>query len=245
MQTSSLDSTAPARLLLAIALLWPAAALADALTDEYPSALLQEAIAAIDEDYRDHWAFTETAIDSEATVIGRFDPRRGGEDRWQLISVDGRAPTADEAETFRIDKAGEMAADGPADEDEAEAEVGEMVRPDTLSLIEETADYWLFSFVPENDDDEDFLEMMQGTLRIAKDGRYLEHINIESSGPFKPAFGVKVHRFLTRLTFGPAVAGGPIVPRSVAFNVKVRAYLLMNVDESGSVTWSDFEYVGD
>ena len=75
MRTSSLISALPAaRLLVGIALLWPAGALADAavadtVTGEDPGTLLDEAISAIDEDYRHHWAFTETAIDSEATVV--------------------------------------------------------------------------------------------------------------------------------------------------------------------------------
>lgn len=227
-------------LLLSIA----TAASADTLSPAGATSLLNEAISAIDEDYRREWAFTETAIDSETTTVGRYDPRRSPGERWQLISVDGREPSEDELVAFSEDKA----ADEPDEEREggrSDDNVADMVQPDSLSLLEETGDYWLFSFVPNDDEDEGFLEKMDGTLRIAKDGRYLERLDIESREPFKPAIGVKVHRFLTSLTFGPAAGSGPIVPLTVEFRVKARAYLLMNVDEAGSVTYTDFEYVGD
>jgi hypothetical protein len=62
--------------------------------------------------------------------------------------------------------------------------------------------------------------------------------------PIKPAFSVKISRFVTRLTFGPAVDGGPIVPKTVDVQVKGRAALLIRFDESESTHYSDYEYVG-
>jgi hypothetical protein len=50
------------------------------------------------------FAFTRTARVEQTTgdqtetrvTVEKFDPRKPGEQRWTLVSVDGRAPTADE-----------------------------------------------------------------------------------------------------------------------------------------------------
>ena len=51
-------------------------------------------------------------------------------------------------------------------------------------------------------------------------------------------------RFLTRITFGPAVDGGPIVMKSMDVAIKLSAFLVVRVDETESVRFSDFEYAG-
>ena len=51
--------------------------------------------------------------------------------------------------------------------------------------------------------------------------------------------------FRTRLTFSPAAAGGPIVPVSVNVRIKARAFLVIGIDETISISFSDYEYVGD
>jgi hypothetical protein len=51
-------------------------------------------------------------------------------------------------------------------------------------------------------------------------------------------------KFLMRMTFAPAVDGGPVVMRSMDFAIKLSAFMLIRVDKSESVTYSDFEYAG-
>ena len=125
-----------------------------------------------------------------------------------------------------------------------------MVDPGSLELVEETADYWLLRFVPTDDDDEDemgreVLEKMDGTVKIIKDGRYLEYLDIRNTGPIRPKVGVKMNEFLTRITFGPAVEGGPIVMKSMDVAIKLNAFLVVRVDETESVRFSEFEFVAN
>lgn len=205
------------------------------------AALLTEAIAALGDDFKRDWAFTETAVQSERTTVGRFDPRRPEGERWTLVTVDGREPTGEEIDEFLSEKAKERGDSG----DDGETSVRGMVEPDTLRLVEETADYWLFSFVPDEDEDgEEFAAAMDGTLRIAKDGRYLEYIDIRNTKPFKPQFGVKINEFMTRLRFGPADGDGAVVPLSVDIKVDVRAFLVKRVRETISITFDEHEFVG-
>ena len=75
--------------------------------------------------------------------------------------------------------------------------------------------------------------------------KYLEYIDIRNTKPIRPKVGVKMKKFVTRISFGPAVEGGPIVMRSVDVAIKLSAFLVVRVDETQSVRLSDFEYAGD
>lgn len=201
------------------------------------NALFQRALKAVDFNFHEEWAYSETSIVDGRVWIGRYDPRRPLGNRWSLTSVDGRAPTAKETEEF-LDEREED--DGDMDD----RVVIEMVEPDTVRLIEETRDYWLLGFKPDEDEDE-FMENVQATLRIRKPDEYLEFIDIHNVGVIAPAFGVRISKLITRFTFGPAAEGGPIVPLSSQVEVNGRAYLLISFDEQKLSRNSDFVFVGE
>jgi len=208
-------------------------------------ALFERAIESIAWDFAAEWAFTETESGSDGDFVGRYDPRNPRDERWTLVTIDGREPTPDEARRYAERKRSED--DG--DEHESDGDVDAMVEPGSLELVEETGDYWLLRFVPTDDSDDDemgrkVLERMDGTVKIVKDGHYLEYLDIRNTRPIRPQAGVKMKKFLTRITFGPAVDGGPIVMKSMDVAIKLSAFLLIRVDETESVRFSDFEYAG-
>ena len=82
-------------------------------------------------------------------------------------------------------------------------------------------------------------------MRIDKGNGHLESIELRNHETVRPGFGVKLSKLLTRLTFGPAVEDGPVVPIAVQVEVKGRAFLVVAFDEQEIVRNSDFEYVGD
>ena len=88
------------------------------------------------------------------------------------------------------------------------------------------------------------MQQVGGTIKVIRDGNYLEYIDLRNDKPIRPAFSVKISRFLTRLTFGPAGDDGPIVPLSIEVEVKGRAMLVIKIDERESVNYGDYEYVG-
>ena len=231
-----------AALFLAIAL--PAGA--EQSQDRYTE-LFEQALESIAWNAHEDWAFTETASGSDGDFVGRYDPRLPEEERWTLLSIDGRDPTDEESRHYADRKRGEHH-DGDHEDD---GDIDGMVDPGSLTLVEETPDYWLLRFVPTDDEDEDddvgreVLKRMDGTVKIIKDGRYLEYIDIRNTKPIRPKVGVKMKKFLTRITFGPAVDGGPIVMKSMDVAVKLSAYLLVRVDETESVRFSDFEFAAD
>ena len=214
-------------------------------------ALFESAVRAVTWDLDDQWAFTETKAGTDGTLVSRYDPRMPEGERWSLLSIDGRAPTQAEAEDFARDRATEEHEDADeTGENPDDGDVDAMVDPGTLRLIEETDAYWLLQFVPTDDGDDDdemgrdVMRKMDGTVRIAKDGGHLETIDIRNEKPIRPRVGVKMKKFLMRMTFAPAVDGGPVVMRSMDFAIRFSAFMLVRVDKSESVTYSDFQYVG-
>ena len=208
------------------------------------ASIVTEAFANIDTSFRDQWAYSETTTEEGVTIVGRFDPRQPLGNRWTLISVDGRQPSAEEREDYLEDKE-----DDQGDErDDRNDGAQDLVKVETLELIEETDQYWLFDFTPNIDDDDDeaskFLAEVNGTLKVAKAGPWVESLELSNDKPLKPAFSVKISRFFTRLTFGPAAEDGPIVPRSMEVQVRGRAALVIRFDEAESILFSDYEYAG-
>lgn len=211
-------------------------------------AIVEGAFSNISSNYHLEWAFTESVTEDGVTIVGRYDPRFAEGGRWNLLTVDGREPTAGEIAGYRDDKRNEFPHhddDGEHDNDDET----DIVNVDTLEIIEETDEYWLFRFAPDVDDDEDedareFMHHVDGTVKIIRDGNYLEYIDLRNDKPIKPAFGVKISRFLTHLTFGPAGGDGPIVPLSIDVEVKGRALLAIKFNEGESVRYSNYEYVG-
>ena len=228
-----------ATLFLVIAL--PASA--ETTRDSY-EALFEQALKSIAWDSREDWAFTEATSGSDGSFVGRYDPRLPEDQRWTLLSIDGRGPTDEESREYADRKRGEH----DDDDREDDGEIDGMIDPGSLQLVEETADYWLLRFVPTDDDDEmgrKVLERMDGKVKIIKDGHYLEYIDIHNTKPIRPKVGVKMKKFKTRITFGPAVEGGPIVMKSMDVAIKLSAFLVVRVDESESVQFSEFEFAGD
>jgi len=236
-------------LITVIAVFVTSAACAEAPHGSY-EALFQSAIKAITWDVHEDWAFTVTSSGNDGDSVGRFDPRQPEDERWTLLTIDGRAPTHEESAEYAGHN--HHFGDGDSDDDDSDDNAIDMVAPGTLRLVEETDDYWLLSFVPSDDDDEDgddvgrkVLESMQGTVKIIKDGGYLAHIDIHNEKPIRPKFGVKMTKFLMHMSFGPIADDGPVVMRSMDFAIKLSAFVLVRVNEADSLAFSDFEYAGE
>ena len=218
---------------------------ASAIADDYQS-IVQRAFETIHQDFDEDWSFTETATEDDIVTVARYDALGAAGQRWTLLSFDGRSPTGDEIDDYLDDKKkGEKRKGKHGDSDEEpddDRDNSAIVNFESLQLLEETADYWLFGFIPDGDDDDDFMRHVDGRIKVLKNGHYVEYIDLRNDKPIKPATGVKISKFLTTLTFGPAIDGGPIVPKAVDVVVKGRAMLVFKFDESETIRYSDFVF---
>ena len=211
-------------------------------------ALFQSAVKAISWDVHEDWAFTVTSSGNDGERVGRFDPRQREDERWTLLTIDGRLPTLEESAEYAENS--HHFGNDERNNDDSDENALDMVEPGTLRLAEETDDYWLLSFVPTDDGNEDdvgskVLKSMQGTVKIIKDGEYPAYIDIQNEKPIRPRVGVKMKKFLMHMSFSPVTDDGPNVMRSMDFAIKLSAFMLVRVNEAESVSFSDFEYAGE
>ena len=135
-------------------------------------------------------------------------------------------------------------------DDEDDDGGSEMIDFETLELIEESSEGWLFRFVPVFDDEDDdsaaeMTKKVSGTIRVMRDGHYPAWMELRNEKTIRPVIGAKISHFLTRLTFAPVAGHGPVFLQSIDVRVKGRAALLIRFDVQESTQYSDFEYVGD
>lgn len=224
---------------LAVSLLLFAAFAANAQSHED---IVARAFETLDENFPEKWAFTETVDKEEDATVATYDPDRPGDELWMLISVDGLDPTDKEIADFREMKAKRREAREES-EDGGRLTIGNMVRPGSLELIEETDEYWLFGYSPvaDSEDDEKFMRAIDGTLQVVKDGHYVAWIRMKNRETVKPGKGVKLETFDTRLEFIPAYEGGPVLPAGVQTEVKGKAFVVVKFNEIEKIRYSDFQ----
>lgn len=197
------------------------------------TALFEEAVDAINWNFDDEWAYTETRLEDDVLWVARFDPRKPVDEQWTLKSVGGRAPTRDELRDFAHDKEDHDSSDG--------SQRTNIVGADTLELVEETDEHWTFNFIPE-EDEIGFGKGVDAVAKIAKDGPFLESVNIRNRTDLKPGFGTKLTTFQFQMRFGPTTDGRAIVPLAMKVKVVGRALLFIGFEETEVVTYSDFEF---
>jgi len=219
------------RLLLSLLLV---CSLTPAYAEDYKK-LFEDAVATVDWELEKNWAFTKSNLTDEEVWVARFDPRNAEDERWTLTSVDGREPNEDELRKFTHDKEKHETSDNSHRVD--------IVDVETVELLEETEEYWLLNFIPDEDEVQ-FIDNVDATVKINKNGGYLEAIDLRNNDDIKPGFGTKIGTFIMHLQFGPAIEGGAIVPLNMAIKVKGRAFLFIGFDESEIIEYSNFEFAG-
>lgn len=150
-------------------------------------ALLQE-VADKMADQRQNWAFTqlarETAGNGEVTErLERYDPSRGNARRWELLKLNGRAPTAQEAEDWSNRKNRKRSKAPKTLEDYADLSQARVKSEDkdtvTYDVPLRSAAGGLF---PGN--------KISLTLTVNKESKEIEHAKAGIEGPFKVALGL-------------------------------------------------------
>lgn len=205
--------------------------------------LVDRAFEALEDDLSAHWSYTHTQDSGEGRYVGRYDPRLPEANRWILISVDGRAPTEDETEDYLEERAEDRDEDADADDSTFES----IAKQGSVVLVEETDHHWIFDFepAPDSEDDQEFMESVHGRLKVIKDGHYVAEMTLQNTGTIKPGKGIKIEEFLTRLEFSPFGAGGPVLPQRVQARVRGRAFFVVQIDETETIEYSDFERASD
>ncbi len=201
--------------------------------------LVQQALDGIGSASHDDWAFTETTVTNSTTIVKHHDPTRAEGERWTLVSVDGRPPTDDEREEILGDDGEDDSSEGGGDSDD---ELRAIITPNSLKLVDDSPTHATYSFEPVAEDDEDakLFANVDATLRINKDGPFVEEMEMRSRGPFSLRTGIKVKKFLTLFTFVPVGSEGTVLPEVIDTRFLGRLFLVKKINETVRVTYSDY-----
>ncbi len=192
---------------------------------------------------RDHWAFTQRAVeydddDKPHERVERFDPSRPGETHWTLLTIDGQKPTPSQWEAWAKKKAKRRTSH------KFEASIGDFFDFKKAKLITETPELlscevplrsersWLFQ-----------AEKVKVTVTINKKTQALEHITANVREPVKVLFGIaKITNGTVDLRFKDEDT--PDTPGPGDGKPKGSVHMSMTrFGERAEFTWSDFKRV--
>lgn len=190
---------------------------------------------------RDHWAFTQRAVEYDNSTprerLERYDPSLPGDRRWTLLAINGRPPTRDEHEAWAKKKfrKNRRRFDAPIGEyfDFARAQV---VREDAATAQFEVPlrrdKSWLFQ-----------VEKVRVLVTVNKQTRALEHLAADVREPLKVLLGLaritKGQLDLSFLQVGDGTEAGPE-------SVEPAGRATVTVSKFGGraeFTWFDFKRV--
>lgn len=190
---------------------------------------------------RDHWAFTQRAVEYEGDKprerLERYDPSRGGNDRWTLLAIDGRTPTAEEHQAWAKKKfrKNRRRIDSPIGDffDFKDAKVvsakGAIVQYEVPLRRDKN---WLFQ-----------TDKVKVVVSVNKDSRALEHLTASVREPVKVLLGL-VHINYGKLDLSFVNFDDDATPGPESAQPKGTARVTVSrFGERAEFTWSDFKRV--
>jgi len=205
------------------------------------AAVLENAFKNVDWQFPEHFAFTEISTEEEQTIEASYDPRRPADARWELLSIDGRTPTDDERADFRAERTGYRIQMNHDDD----GVLADIVRLDTVKLVEESATHWLLGFEPDFDaDDEEerrIFKKLRGEVRVSKAEHRIESLSMRNDKAIRPVMVAKISKFA--LEFGFTPVDDAVVLSDIIIAVKGSAFIAIRFDETETIRYRNFERV--
>lgn len=207
---------------------------------EAPGSLLEQAVESwLGE--RDHWAFTQRAVeydgDRPRERLERYDPSKPGDGRWTLLAIDGRAPTDEQRAAWAKKKF-------KKNRRRIETPIGDFFDFNRARVVAQTPKLVHYEVPLRHDKNWLFqTDKVKVVVSINRETRALEHLNASVREPLKVLLGLakitegKVD--LSFLNFDDDAAPGP---ESTQPTGSARA-TVSKFGERVEFTWSDFKRV--
>jgi hypothetical protein len=207
---------------------------------EAPASLLEQAV----ENWlgeRDHWAFTQRAIEYDdgkpRERLERYDPSKPGDERWTLLAINGKVPTPEQHEAWakKKFKKNRRRIDTP---------IGDFFDFRGAKIVRETPKLALYEVPLRHDKNWLFqTDKVKVIVTVNKETRALEHLTASVREPLKVLLGLAKITYgkleLSFLNFDDDAAPGPesTQPKGTA-RVTVSKF-----GERVEFIWSDFKRV--
>ena len=190
---------------------------------------------------RDHWAFTQRAVeydgDKPRERLERYDPSRYGNDRWTLLAINGKPPTPEQQAAWakKKFKKNRRRIDSP---------IGDFFDFRDAKVVSETPKLVRYEVPLRNDKNWLFqTDKVKVVVSVNKESRALEHLTAHVREPLKVLLGLaKItdgNVDLSFLTFDDDAEPGP----ESAQPTGTARVTVSKFGERAEFTWSDFKRV--
>lgn len=184
------------------------------------------------------WSFTQTTAGEGKSTIERCDARKPEFDRWALVQVDGRAPTADELARYAENRS-RRSRTGTA------PKIVEQLDLATIETLEDSPDRAIYRFRLRRGENADrTAAFLRATLTLHKPTRTISTLELANVSDFAPTIGVKITELRTTMTYSLPTADTPALPQQVVTRQRGTAFWFKALDAELTVTFSDYERSG-
>ncbi len=185
----------------------------------------------------DHWRFSAIERTNSQVLRMVYHPVRNNVGRIELVSINGREPTAKESDRFAKSHpprmAGESSQHGYA--------LGDLITPDTLQWHSSEDGIDTFHFTPRfafaGITRSDY--PMKGTLRFDSQSRQLISFDIRTTTSFRPKRGTRVDQFYLTIDFD-AHANGTLLTQRIRTRLEGKAFWLFTLIQDIEIFFYDY-----
>lgn len=218
----------------------PAEALDMSVIDHVPDLPRSAILRFIGNDLED-WHYTRTRESEEGRLTDRHDPDLPGEAHWQLVSVDGRAPTEDEVRDYEKDRADHSDREQRA----SRAEMMQVLAPGSVRLLDVSDGVHRYAYRLRSPDGrrERVYQALEGELEVVDDagGPWVREVRLWNTDVLRPILGVRIDAADLRFEF--ALRDGWVLPVAVDARWEGEFLMLKDLGTDLRFTLSDFRRV--
>lgn len=184
------------------------------------------------------WSFTQTTVAEGKSTVERSNAVKPDFDRWSLVQVDGRAPTADELARYAENRS-RRSRTGTA------PSIIDQLDLASIETVSDAADRILFRFRLRPGESRDkTAAFLRATLTLHKPTQTIESIELGNVSEFAPTIGVKIAEIKTVMTYTLPHGDTPALPQKVATRQRGTAFWFKSLDADMTVTFSDYARAG-
>lgn len=179
----------------------------------------------------DRWAYERVQVRRDATRVDHHDPARAGAEHWQLVSIDGRAPTPEEKAEYARTKSRH---DQGKNRFGSGREIVDMLVLESLSLLSSDhggASYTFRVSSPDGRKKQQW-ERISGELHVLGNGGdpYVDRVRLLNTDSVRPKFGLVLERVELNMDFG--MRDRAVLPLRLELKFMGRAWFFIRVDEN-------------
>jgi hypothetical protein len=181
------------------------------------------------------WAYTVTTTRNDARMVERYDPARPPAARWQLLELDGQAPTPGQREQYARSRP-------HAESGGAQANfTREDIDPGSLQLVRETDHEaeWTAGFREASTGPDKMLGHLALRLTIDKRTPHIAAYAMELKEPYSPVIGVRMTRLVAVVRYHPPAPDRPALPELQTSRFTGRI-LFIPTEENLEVRFTDY-----